>query len=545
MLSLLLAAALARPDIGVIGSDDVVLPFPDALEAAVNSALPSGFTPSVVVAALASATLEDHDTDRPTATTILLGVSLDALVLAERADILGLPASDARAQASLAAGAALADDAAGSPAIVVLVAPGRRDGAPTLDPAYTDFAAMQARITSGALALADALDDDGHAVSLAPVGPAFAAVAARDADPLAAGAGFRGLYTADGFGLAAPGTALQSLVVAATLTGRLPTATPPGVPANVLATLGEVVGEVVFDDALGAWGFPWAYSGEDWPGKSAGTVGGRASRPVVALSTPLTRADFRIGVEVDGAPGDGRVDLLAGGGLTLAGDGVIVGDAGDGELHVRGGRLETPGVLLGGAATAQGLLRVRAGQAVAATIARGQGTGRVRVEGGLLQVSTLQAPITHEGGTLRLDADATVEVPYTLGPDATLVLPSPTGAPTFTDAVTLQGVVEVPAGLAAGDVLLRAPAITLDGADIVGVGQAVTVEAQGTDPVALTVTAVEDLPDPDTDADPDDTDAPLDDITPPPSGCQCDGVGGAGPGAALLALLAVAARRRR
>lgn len=143
---------------------------------------------------------------------------------------------------------------------------GRRSGDPMNDWMYPDFSAMQARLTTGYLAYADATATEYRPVWMAPVGPAFAkihdTVAAAGLEPASAGNDFYELYSGDGSHPSASGTQLTAYVFYASITGETPVGLPApgGFDAEHALMLQETAAAVVFDPA-DAFSFPWEADG--------------------------------------------------------------------------------------------------------------------------------------------------------------------------------------------------------------------------------------------------------------------------------------------
>ena len=143
----------------------------------------------------------------------------DVVVLQEQSQIPGFPDGNPDRDAGRQAAVDLAA-AAGEARVVLYLTWGRQRGDERNPDLFPDFEAMQTRLDAGYAAMRDAIAAAGGDVTIAPVGPAFREVRARDE------ALFDRLYASDGSHPSPLGSELAALVFARTLDGTNLEASP-------------------------------------------------------------------------------------------------------------------------------------------------------------------------------------------------------------------------------------------------------------------------------------------------------------------------------
>ena len=285
----------------------------------------------------------------------------DWVFLQDQSQIPGFPRTEISWQQSRDGAVILAGlITAGGGETVFLLTWGRRDGDSTNQWLYPDYATMQALLLDGYLAYAEAVADAGHEAWIAPAGLAFQQVhddlVAVGEDPTADGSAFHTLYSGDGSHPSPQGSYLAALAAAAGLTGRSVSGVsyPGDVDATTAAALQDAADRAVLDDPFGVVPYRWAHEWADWTDPADVQSGGRVvsdtvTRPLVRVSSDAEAAGgLTIGAEHgERGTGDGRVRVESGT-LTVSGP-LAIGDAGSGELDVRGGRVAAEDLSLGAA----------------------------------------------------------------------------------------------------------------------------------------------------------------------------------------------------
>lgn len=158
---------------------------------------------------------------------------------------------------------------------VLLLTWGREEGDSTNPGLYPDFETMQALLTDGYLAYAQAVAAAGYVVSVAPAGPAFGVI--HDSDPEL----FAELYHYDGNHPSPWGGTLAALAIAGTIGGYelAGTATPADIPSEDFAALVAAAEAVTVDQPFGELPLSWAH--ESWQGEVAGS----GARPTVKATS--------------------------------------------------------------------------------------------------------------------------------------------------------------------------------------------------------------------------------------------------------------------
>jgi hypothetical protein len=176
-------------------------------------------------------------------------VSWSWVVLQEQSQIPSFDASNPTRQQSIASAVSLSDLAAAAGATTLLFM--------TWGYATSDYVSMQTKLETGYRDMAKAIATAGHAVKIAPIGPAFRIIYEREVmlghDPLAAGSPFIQLYDADHIHPAAKGSYLGACVVTATIEDADPTtftADIAGIDAATKLELQKVARDAVAAEKL-------------------------------------------------------------------------------------------------------------------------------------------------------------------------------------------------------------------------------------------------------------------------------------------------------
>ncbi len=325
---------------------------------------------------------------------------------------------------------------------------GRRVGDDTNPELFSDFTAMQDRLTAGYLAYATAAATPDRPVFMAPVGEAFRAVhdrlVADGEDPTAQGSLFWDLYVGDGSHPSELGSYLAGAVFFAALTGRSPVglqAPPSSVTGDRAAALQQIAEDVVRGDPFGEFRTPWAWDAAEWtPPTDVQTVADLVVSAVGVL--PLVRTGdesidtILVGAAHEDAAGSGR--LLVAGALTAGTITLAEGAGSDAELSVTG---------------SLSVQDVRVGAGLATVLA----------EGDLMVAGALEASFVQSGGVATLGTSVGA---WTMNAGAAAFSLAAGREPLRADGpVVLGGTIRVtaPSGVTEAT-LLRGPSIDVDGA---------------------------------------------------------------------------------
>ena len=285
--------------------------------------------------------------------------SWDWVFLQDQSQVPGFPQTEIAWQESRDGALILAGLIAdGGGETVFLLTWGRRDGDTDNQWLYPDYPTMQDLLLDGYLAYAEAVANAGHVAWIAPAGLAFQAVyddlVAAGEDPTAEGSVFHALYSEDGSHPSGHGSYLAAMAVAVGLTGRSVAAItyPADVDAATAAVLQDAADRSVLGDPFGTVPYRWAHEWADWTDPADVQSEGRVvsdtiTRPLVRVSTD-SEALGGLSVGADHGErgvGDGRI-WIEGGTLMVSGL-LAIGDAGSGEMDLRGGRVSAEELSLG------------------------------------------------------------------------------------------------------------------------------------------------------------------------------------------------------
>ncbi len=252
--------------------------------------------------------------------------SWDWVVLQDQSQVPGFPQSNSDWQASLT-GALTLDGIiqAGGGETVFLLTWGRRDGDATNPARYPDYATMQAYLTEGYLAYAQACSEDGSQAWIIPAGHAWGIIhrdlEAAGHDPTDGDTAFTALYSEDGSHPSPAGSHLAALTAAAALTGRSVAGvpTPASVSEALAPTLRDAADRAVLDDPFGEIPYRWAFGWDAWlalgddPADGV-TISDGVMRPAVRLD----RAEDPLpALTIGDGGGSGRLWVSSGGVLEV------------------------------------------------------------------------------------------------------------------------------------------------------------------------------------------------------------------------------------
>ncbi len=327
---------------------------------------------------------------------------------------------------------------------------GRRVGDDTNPQLYSDFVAMQDRLTDGYLAYASAAATSERPVFIAPVGEAFRLVhdqiVADGEVPTEEGSLFWDLYVGDGSHPSELGSYLAAAVFHAALTGR----SPIGIEAPPFSGDGErqdvlqqAAHDAVLAEPFGAFRYPWAWDAVDWPAPA--DVGTTADLVVSGVGVlPLVRT------------GDATINSI----LVGASHG---GDAGSGRVLVDGA-LTSTSITLAEAEDSEGSLLIE-GALTVSDVRAGAGTGALHVSGDLTVSGAIESPVLQDGGTVTPGTSIT---DWTMS-TGTAAFPLSAGRPTLeaSGELSLAGTVQVTVtGDVTEAVLVSAPTLDVSAATI-------------------------------------------------------------------------------
>ena len=257
-------------------------------------------------------------------------VDWDYVVLQDQSQIPGFPRSnsdwiDSR-DASLNLADAVEDE---SSEVVLMMTWGRRNGDPTNPTIYGNFTQMQDRLEAGYIDYRNNITAQGQEAWIAPVGLAFAhihdEIVANGSNPLASGATFSALYSADGSHPSLAGSYLAALVITATISGQTTVGSNDSIslPAALKLELQQAADATVFNETSHL-SYPWEVGSGS--GTSMGIVrntpstGLDASSWAVHWADPLVRnlssgsittVDLHVDVPQNAAPGAYGLRLYA------------------------------------------------------------------------------------------------------------------------------------------------------------------------------------------------------------------------------------------
>lgn len=236
-------------------------------------------------------TLDDHwsnvNTSAHSWNTTLRDPSVDwdYVILQDQSQIPGFPRSNSDWIESRDAALDLADAVEDeSSEVVLMMTWGRRNGDVTNPTIYGNFTQMQDRLEAGYIDFLDNITAQGQQAWIAPVGLAFAhihdGIVANGSNPLASGATFSALYSADGSHPSLAGSYLAALVIAATTSGQTTVGFNDSVslPAALKLELQQAADATVFNETSHL-SYPWE------TGSGSGTSMG------MARNTPVTGLD--------------------------------------------------------------------------------------------------------------------------------------------------------------------------------------------------------------------------------------------------------------
>ena len=236
-------------------------------------------------------TLDDHwsnvNTSAHSWNTTLRDPSVDwdYVILQDQSQIPGFPRSNSDWIESRDAALDLADAVEDeSSEVVLMMTWGRRNGDVTNPTIYGNFTQMQDRLEAGYIDFLDNITAQGQQAWIAPVGLAFAhihdGIVANGSNPLASGATFSALYSADGSHPSLAGSYLAALVIAATTSGQTTVGFNDSVslPAALKLELQQAADATVFNETSHL-SYPWE------AGSGSGTSMG------MARNTPVTGLD--------------------------------------------------------------------------------------------------------------------------------------------------------------------------------------------------------------------------------------------------------------
>ena len=218
-------------------------------------------------------TLDDHwsnvNTSAHSWNTTLRDPSVDwdYVILQDQSQIPGFPRSNSdwieSRDAALDDLADAVEDE--SSEVVLMMTWGRRNGDVTNPTIYGNFTQMQDRLEAGYIDFLDNITAQGQQAWIAPVGLAFAhihdGIVANGSNPLASGATFSALYSADGSHPSLAGSYLAALVIAATTSGQTTVGFNDSVslPAALKLELQQAADATVFNETSHL-SYPW----ESW-----------------------------------------------------------------------------------------------------------------------------------------------------------------------------------------------------------------------------------------------------------------------------------------
>ncbi len=281
-------------------------------------------------------TLDDHwnnvNTSANSWNTTLRDPSVDwdYVVLQDQSQIPGFPRSNADWIDSRDAAVNLADAIEDeSSEVLLMMTWGRRNGDATNPTIYGNFTQMQDRLEAGYMDFRDNITAQGHQAWIAPVGLAFAhihdGIVADGSNPLASGATFSALYSADGSHPSLAGSYLAALVITATISGQTTVGSNDSIslPTALKLELQQAADATVFNETSHL-SYPWESSSGS--GTSMGmvrntpTTGLDASSWVVQWTDPVVRnlssgstttVDLHVEVPQNAAPGAYGLRLYA------------------------------------------------------------------------------------------------------------------------------------------------------------------------------------------------------------------------------------------
>ena len=257
-------------------------------------------------------------------------VDWDYVILQDQSQIPGFPRSNSDWIESRDAALNLADAVEDeSSEVVLMMTWGRRNGDATNPTIYGNFTQMTNRLEVGYIDFLDNITAQGQQAWIAPVGLAFAhihdGIVANGSNPLASGATFSALYSADGSHPSLAGSYLAALVIAATTSGQTTVGSNDSVslPAALKLELQQAADATVFNETSHL-SYPWeANSGS---GTSMGMIrnspmtGLDASSWAVNWDDPVVRnlssgstttVDLHVEVPQNAAPGAYGLRLYA------------------------------------------------------------------------------------------------------------------------------------------------------------------------------------------------------------------------------------------
>ena len=336
--------------------------------------------------------------------------SWDWVVLQDQSQIPGFPTTNSEWQGSQA-GAVILDGIIqdGGGETVFLLTWGRRDGDSTNPARYPDFLTMQAYLTEGYLAFAEACATDGSQAWIIPAGHAWRVIhqdlETAGTDPTDGDTAFTALYSADGSHPSPAGSHLAALTAAAALTGRsvAEVAPPSSVSDQLAPTLRDAADRAVLDDPFGEIPYRWAFGWDAW------IAGGDDPADGVVISDEFTRpavlvdqlVDSVLSVTLGGGDGAGRLWITEGGELTVGQLDVCTEGC---AVALEGGRLSVEQAAFTALEHSGGTLEV-SGQAEIA------GDYQQPHEAALaLTVSSADEPLVNIEGQVRLDGVLEVHV---------------------------------------------------------------------------------------------------------------------------------------
>jgi MYXO-CTERM domain-containing protein len=437
--------------------------------------------------------------------------SWDWVVLQDQSQIPGFPTSNSEWQGS-EAGAVILDELIqdGGGETVFLLTWGRRDGDSTNPARYPDYLTMQAYLTEGYLAYAEACAADGSQPWIIPAGHAWRVIhqdlEAAGADPTDGDTAFTALYSSDGSHPSPAGSHLAALTAAAALTGRsvADVPTPDSVSEALAPTLRDAADRAALDDPFGEIPYRWAFSWDAWVAAGDDPADG------VVISDEVTRPAVLVAQELEPIPS-----------LGLGGD-----DSGAGRLWITDG----------------GALAVEQLTVCSEDCTLVLSGGKLTVD--LASIGVLE----HSGGTLEVTGQALLSGDYLQPQVATLALSAsqPDDPMVVVDGtVRLDGVLEVQVqdGLlepGASIPLIRAEAFDLGSTETIVPEGSIVELVEDSDGVLLVLTMCAGC-----DSDSPDSEVPADSEPDAKGDCGCSSGAGQGSSMAWLLLLGAAVPGRR
>ena len=302
---------------------------------------------------------------------------------------------------------------------VLMMTWGRRNGDNNNPNLFPNFETMQAALTKGYTQYAIQSSTPARTVYVAPVGEAFEWIyqfhLTQGEDPLDGASLFSRLYTGDGSHPSQLGSALATLVIYATITGRS-TATVPwpldDIDEEDRARLTMATAATVLDTPFEpvelpsgpAHAYPWLKTWAEAAPASISddvTISSGLERPTALVDAPQSAlTSLQIGIEhgEDNHRGAGRVVVAEGGGLVIEGP-TVVGVTGDGVIEQLGGEFRTHTLVLAQEEGSTGNYVHQAGALETQSIMPGKGKAYYSMHGGSLRAQAIGMSLSMLAGT--------------------------------------------------------------------------------------------------------------------------------------------------